>query len=117
MAARSIKFKLDEDSDATEMKRGEFKQPASRIARIVALAHHIEGLVHSGKLRDYAEVARILSLSRARVSQIMNLLMLSPGIQEAILHGRLKTTERKIRSIVGCSEWRRQEEVLRLGKG
>ncbi len=113
MAARSITFTLDGDGDALEMKPGEFKRPASRIARIVALAHYIERPVNSGKVRDYAEAARILSLSRARVSQIMNLLLLSPRIQEAILTGRLNTTERNIRSVVGCPEWRQQEETLR----
>ena len=36
-------------------------------------------------MKDYAELARLGMVSRARISQIMNLLLLAPDIQEAIL--------------------------------
>ncbi len=56
-----------------------------RIARLLALAHHLERLVVSGDVKDYAELARLGNVSRARITQIMNLLLLAPDIQEAIL--------------------------------
>lgn len=56
-----------------------------RVARLLALAHQIEGLVRSGQVRDYAEVARLGHVTRARVSQIVSLLNLAPTIQEALL--------------------------------
>ncbi len=36
-------------------------------------------------VKDYAELARLGNVSRARITQIMNLLLLAPDIQEAIL--------------------------------
>ncbi len=39
----------------------------------------------SGAVKDYAELARLGNVSRARITQIMNLLLLAPDIQEAIL--------------------------------
>jgi hypothetical protein len=56
-----------------------------RISRLMALAHHLEHLVESGKVKDYAELARLGHVSRARITQIMNLLLLAPDIQEEIL--------------------------------
>ncbi|MBX3452854.1 MAG: hypothetical protein KF777_25175, partial [Planctomycetaceae bacterium] len=57
-----------------------------RITRLMALAIRFEELIRTGVVTDYAELARMGQVSRARVTQIMNLLMLSPGIQEEILH-------------------------------
>ena len=39
----------------------------------------------SGQVKDYAELARLGHVSRARITQIMNLLLLAPDIQEEIL--------------------------------
>jgi hypothetical protein len=56
-----------------------------RIARLMALALRFQELVRSGAIRDYAELARLGQVSRARVTQIMNLLNLAPDLQEEIL--------------------------------
>ena len=56
-----------------------------RISRLMALAHHLERLVVTGEVKDYAELARLGQVRRARITQIMNLLLLAPDIQEAIL--------------------------------
>ncbi|MFT3881806.1 MAG: hypothetical protein QM703_19370 [Gemmatales bacterium] len=56
-----------------------------RISRLMALAHHLERLVVTGVVKDYAELARLGQVSRARITQIMNLLLLAPDIQEEIL--------------------------------
>jgi hypothetical protein len=56
-----------------------------RISRLMALAHHLEQLIVSGQVKDYAELARLGHVSRARITQIMNLLLLAPEIQEEIL--------------------------------
>jgi hypothetical protein len=58
---------------------------APRIARLMALAHKLDGLVQAGTVRDYAELARLGQVSAARVSQIMMLLHLAPAIQEYLL--------------------------------
>ena len=56
-----------------------------RVARLLALAHRIDRMVHDGEIRNLSEAARRLGLTRARVTQVMNLLLLAPEIQEAIL--------------------------------
>jgi hypothetical protein len=56
-----------------------------RVARLMALALKFDGLIHEGAVADQAELARLGHVTRARVSQIMNLLHLAPDIQEAIL--------------------------------
>jgi hypothetical protein len=45
----------------------------------------MEGLIRAGGIADYSELARLGHVSRARITQIMNLLLLAPDIQEAIL--------------------------------
>ena len=54
-----------------------------RIARLMALAIRFEGLVREERLRDYAELARLGSVTRGRMTQIMQLLHLAPDIQDS----------------------------------
>ena len=84
---------------------------SSRTARLLALAHAIENLCETKGSSDYAEVARRLGLSRARVTQVLNLLCLSPAIQEALLVGDAIVSERALRSIVKDAGWKRQAEA------
>jgi hypothetical protein len=51
----------------------------------MALALRFEQLVRSGAVRDYAELARLGQVSRARITQILSLLHLAPDLQEQIL--------------------------------
>jgi hypothetical protein len=60
-------------------------QPVPHSARLLALALRCEQLVRAGQIRNYAELARLAHVSRARVSQILSLLNLAPAIQEEIL--------------------------------
>ena len=45
-----------------------------RISRLMALALRLDELVRTGVVADYAELARLGHVSRARISQILNLL-------------------------------------------
>ena len=89
---------------------------APRIARLLALAHKLNGLVHAGAVRDYAELARLGHISAARVSQIMMLLHLEPAIQEYVLFlspdetGFL--TEPNLRTIAREPRWDQQRGCL-----
>ena len=56
-----------------------------RISRYMALAIHFEDLIRQGVVTDYAELARLGHVTRARVTQIMNLRLLAPEIQEELL--------------------------------
>jgi hypothetical protein len=51
----------------------------------MALAIRMEDLIRAGGIADYSELAKLGHVSRARITQIMNLLLLSPDIQEQIL--------------------------------
>jgi hypothetical protein len=84
------------------------------VARLLALAHAIDRMVRNGGLRDLADAARTMGRSRARISQIMTLLLLAPEIQEAILDLPLVTTtrdpitERQLRRLATEPIWKRQ---------
>src|ERR1700680_3214177 len=89
---------------------------APRIARLLALAHKLDGLVRSGVGRDYAELARLGHVSAARVSQVVILLQLAPAIQEYVLflsadHAGL-LTEPNLRKIAREPRWDHQHACL-----
>lgn len=85
-----------------------------RIARLLALAHRFDALVRSGAVRDYAELARLGRVSRARISQIMSLLSLAPDLQEEILflsrveRGRDPVQMHHLLAIVRALDWAKQ---------
>jgi hypothetical protein len=104
----------------TPAPRPEPQGRVPRVARLLALAHRIDALIAAGELRDLADAARVLGLTRARVSQLMNLCLLAPRIQEAILElppttGRDTFTERSLRRIVAEPVWERQLARWRPG--
>ncbi len=88
-----------------------------RVTRTLALAHKIDGMIRAGELRDLADAARAVGVTRARMTQVVNLLLLAPEIQEAILDlpsvtkGRDPVSERGLRGIVAESDWNRQLEL------
>ncbi len=72
---------------------------------MLALAHYVERLVEQGAVKSYADAARQLGVSRARMSQILNLLNLPSTVQERLLIGRVDLSERRLRRLVGTVEW------------
>jgi hypothetical protein len=56
-----------------------------KVSKMMALAIHLQGLVDSGQVRDYATLAKLAHVSRARVTQIIDLTLLAPDVQEALL--------------------------------
>lgn len=90
----------------------------ARVARLLAQAHDIEARVQSGEFRDYADVARHHGLTRARLTQVMNLLLLAPDIQADVLAlrfppGREPVTERHLRQVLQSPVWTEQRVVWR----
>ncbi len=88
-----------------------------RAARLMALAIRLEELIRSGHVPSYAALARLVGVSRARVTQIANLTLLAPDIQEAILFlppvvkGPDPITERDLRPIVAEPDWVKQRRL------
>ncbi|MEK6676885.1 MAG: hypothetical protein AABZ47_14680 [Planctomycetota bacterium] len=90
-----------------------------RIARLLALAIKMQRLIDEGEIGGYAELARLGHVTRARVTQIMNLLNLAPDIQEEILFlppiesGRDPIRELQLRPITPVPDWRKQRRMWR----
>jgi hypothetical protein len=77
----------------------------------LTLAHRFERLIRDGDVKDYADLARLGHVTRARLTQIMNLLNLAPEIQEEILFlpaveaGHDPIHERQLRAIMTVMDW------------
>ena len=88
------------------------RSPA-RVARRLALAHRLAAELEAGHYSSYNAIARHHNLTRARLSQLMNLLLLAPDIQEEVLAleftvGRDPVSERMLRSVVAKLSWEEQ---------
>lgn len=66
---------------------------AARKARNLALAYWIDGLVRSGEIPDLAAAAKQCGVSRARLTQVVDLIGMSTAEQERAL-GRNGTSVR-----------------------
>ncbi len=90
---------------------------APRVARMLALAHHWRGLIRDGVVKDQAALARLVGVSRARVTQVMDLLYLAPDIQEEILdmkHARLsKLRHADVTRLAAVVDWSEQHRAWR----
>jgi hypothetical protein len=90
-----------------------------RVSRLAALALRFEGLVRTGAVASYAEIAELSHVTRARVSQVTNLLNLCPEIFEAILHlprtahGRDLIHLRQLQPIASTFDWGKQRRQWR----
>lgn len=94
------------------------RRPA-RVARVLALAHHIEAGIANGRWKNASEVSRALGLSRNRLSQVLALLNLAPDIQERVLfleavNGDEPITEKKLFvKVARLASWSEQRSEYR----
>jgi hypothetical protein len=113
--AREVTYRLDfRKRNSPEQERATAAAPIPRIARLMALAIRFDSMLRAGSIQNIAEIGRLGHVTRARMSQIMALLDLSPDIQEQILFlnsGRLN--ERNIRPVLRCINWEEQRELFR----
>lgn len=90
-----------------------------RVARLLALARRLQRMLDRGKVKNRAEIARLRHVTRARVTQIMNLLLLAPDIQEEILslppvtRGRDPISEQDLRLVLRSVSFPEQRRVWR----
>jgi hypothetical protein len=83
----------------------------------MALAIRMENLIRAGGITDYQELAQLGHVSRARITQIMNLLLLAPDIQEKILFlaspGRGQESIRlaQLQPIARVPDWNQQRRL------
>ena len=90
-----------------------------RVARLMALALRMDELVRTGQVASYSELASLGQVTRARISQILNLLYLAPDIQEALLclsptvRGRDAILLADLMPIAALLDWRKQRRLWR----
>ncbi len=117
-----IKFQFETSSSshgrqrvgAPKPKKSSAPAKLPHITKLMALAIRLEHLLATGQVKDQAEIARTAGITRARVTQIINLANLAPDIQQAILD--LEPTadhvprfrEREVRSIAILPNWEKQ---------
>jgi hypothetical protein len=94
-----------------------------RVSRLLALAIKFERLLQTGTVKDYATLAQLGHVSRARVTQIMNLLNLAPDLQEEILFlptiqkGRDRLHLRELQPVCATLDWQQQRLLWRRLRG
>lgn len=74
-------------------------------------------MIDRGESGDQAEAARRLRVTRARMTQILNLALLAPDLQEKVLlleslDGRAPLSERALRVALRIESWKRHRETL-----
>ncbi len=96
------------------VKPKRLKTRTPRISKLMALAIHFDQMLRSHCVEDMAALARCGQVSRARITQIMNLLLLAPDIQEEILflpettEGRDAVSLRELQAVAAEVDWEGQ---------
>jgi hypothetical protein len=103
------------------MRAGRDPPPVGRAPRLSRLIPHLairlDQLIRDGTVADQAGLARLGHVTRARLTQIMNLLCLASDIQEQILflpateRGRDVVTEKQLRPLAAVWEWGKQRRM------
>ena len=80
----------------------------------MALAIRLEELVREETVQNYAELAQLGRVTRARMTQIMKLLQLAPDLQEQLLFlPKIRgLNERNLRRIVHELDWNVQRQIF-----
>ena len=85
-----------------------------RISRLMALAIRLERLLQSGEVANLTELARLGHVTQPRMSQILNLTLLAPEIQEELLFlpritaGKPTIHEKMLRTVSAEICWQKQ---------
>jgi len=89
----------------------------SKILRNLILAHQIQRLIDRNKVSSIKQAAEWLNMSQVRLDQTMNMLLLSPSIQEEIICSPNKRItaipEYKLRNITNETDWQQQGQLWR----
>ncbi len=91
-----------------------------RVARLMALALRFEDMIRRGQVKSHVDLARLGRVTTARISQIINLVLLAPDIQEAVLflpavqRGRAPVLLSQLLPIAATPDWASQRRKWRL---
>jgi len=112
----TVKRKLHFATEAKGRRRIQKELVATETANCAAdgAAIHCDQLIRDGEVADQTELARLMHVSKPRMTQIMNLLHLAPDIQDELLFlprtvsGRDPIHEKLLRPISAEMDWARQ---------
>ncbi len=91
-----------------------------RISKLMALAIRCDQLLRSGAVPDASTLARLARVTQPRMTQILNLTLLAPDIQEKLLFlapvedGKPEISEKGMRMACGVIRWERQRRMIEL---
>lgn len=91
-----------------------------RISRLMALAIKYQGMLDRGEAAGITALARLCRVTQPRMSQILNLNLLCPSIQEQLLFlpphasGKQAIHERKLRAVCQEIDWQTQKPVTQI---
>jgi hypothetical protein len=112
---RGSRKELQPGAEAAPVPQGR----VPRVSRLMALALRFDELVRTGQVGSYSALASLGHVTRARVSQILNLLYLAPDLQEALLflpptlRGRDPIILADLMPIAASFDWRKQRRLWR----
>ncbi len=94
------------------------RRPA-RVAQMLALAHRLQLMIDTREFESQGDLARHFGLTPARITQLLDLILLAPDIQEEILFleavdGIEPVSERGLRMVLATKAW---EEQMAMWKG
>ncbi|MFM7843807.1 MAG: hypothetical protein ACKPEY_06200 [Planctomycetota bacterium] len=122
-----VKCLLDLKETRTGRRRGRSdEQPSAlstpripRIARLMALAIRFDKMLRTGEVADLVTLAVLSHVTQPRMTQILALNLLSPDIQEELLHlppaevGKDPIHEKLLRPMTAEIDWKRQRQLWR----
>lgn len=118
---RTVKVKLKLQSVEQAEKKNNPKPllpvGAPRISKLVALAIKMEAMLQSGQVENLMQLARLCHVTQPRVSQILNLTLLAPDIQQELLflpevdQGKSSIHEKMLRPICAQRDWKVQRKM------
>lgn len=112
MANSVLRFEFDVDLKPVRHKKRPVPKKGFVLRQRLVLAYQIHDLLSQGKAQSLHQIGRWLGSCHARMSQIINLLNLSPAIQQEILLSDdpkiHQITEFHIRDIAMEMEWKKQ---------
>ena len=112
LAIKGRRKRVVDDGEGEVVARATGRVP--RVSKLMALAIRYDGLLRDGTVQNQTELAHLAQVTQPRMTQIMNLLHLSPAIQEEILmlpaqeRGRDRITERDLRPLTREVSWQVQ---------
>ncbi len=88
------------------------RRPA-KVAQMLALAHHLQNAIDEDDSLDQSTVAKRLGVTKARITQLLDLTLLAPDLQEQVLameavDGVEPMSELAVRKVAQIREWSEQ---------